>query len=91
MTAKNAPKLTEFLLNLASQSRDEIKAFWEDEASAKGAMRAAGLSHEQQEAILSRDERRIQNAVAEELDNDVFPKIYPWIVKQHMFMFEDEK
>lgn len=68
------PVLTEYLLKLATDP-DEFARFRKSRTGARQQMRAAGLTEEQCDVVLSRDSERVHKAIAAET-GDILPKLY---------------
>jgi hypothetical protein len=80
------PRLTEFLLRLATDLEWQ-STFRQGRSAAVKLMEEAGLTCEQQEAVLSRETRRVQEAVILET-GDLLPAMYCGKIRQHLFEFE---
>jgi len=80
------PRLTEFLLRLATDVESQAK-FRRSKSAAMKMMEEAGLTCEQQEAVLSGESRRVQEAVILET-GDLLPAMYCGKVRQHLFEFD---
>jgi hypothetical protein len=80
------PRLTEFLLRLATDMETQAK-FRHSKSEAVEMMEEAGITCEQQEAVLSGETRRVQEAVILET-GDLLPAMYCGKVRQHLFEFE---